>query len=185
VQSRNLEPAAAAEFAAFMRRHQDVVYSTAVRLLGNDAQAEDIAQEVFVRAFENFAELRAHPTAVGWLRTVARNLALNHIARYRRRWRFFSEYRNDEDPDEEGSEPEFAVPDNVLADVESGDRRERLEEALRQLPEQQRVPLVLFHFEDLSYAEISSRLGIALAKLKTDMHRGRLALARALAGVEI
>ncbi|MCC7461929.1 MAG: hypothetical protein IT480_05625, partial [Gammaproteobacteria bacterium] len=50
---------------------------------------------------------------------------------------------------------------------------------------QQRVPLVLFHFEDLSYGEIAARLGIALAKLKTDMHRGRLALARVLAGVEI
>ncbi len=185
MQSQELEPAAAAAFAAFMRRHQDVVYSTAARLLGNDAQAEDIAQEVFIRAYENFAELREHPTAVGWLRTVARNLALNHIARYRRRWRFFSEYRNEDDPDDDGADPEFAVPDNVLADVEGGDRRARLEEALRTLPEQQRVPLVLFHFEDLSYAEIAARLGIALAKLKTDMHRGRLALARVLAGVEI
>jgi RNA polymerase sigma-70 factor (ECF subfamily) len=185
VQSRKLEPEAAAAFAAFMRRHQDAVYSTAARLLGSDAQAEDIAQEVFVRAFQNFDELRDHPTAVGWLRTVARNLSLNHIARYRRRWRFFSEYRHDVESDEDDAEPEFAVPDNVLADVESGDRRARLEEALRALPEQQRVPLVLFHFEDLSYGEIAARLGVALAKLKTDMHRGRLALARALAGVEL
>ena len=152
MQSQELEPAAAAAFAAFMRSHQNAVYSTAARLLGNDAQAEDIAQEVFIRAYENFAELRDHPTAVGWLRTVARNLALNHIARYRKRWRFFSEYRNEDDPDDDEAEPEFAVPDNVLADVEGGDRRARLEEALRTLPEQ---------------------------------HRGRLALARVLAGVEI
>jgi RNA polymerase sigma-70 factor (ECF subfamily) len=185
VQSRNLEPASAAEFAVFMRRHQDVVYSTAVRLLGNDAQAEDIAQEVFVRAYQNFEGLRDHPTAPGWLRTVARNLCLNHITRYRRRWRFFSEYRNDDDPDDDETEPEFAVPDQVVEDVEGADRRERLEEALRQLPEQQRVPLVLFHFEDVSYAEISSRLGISLAKLKTDMHRGRQALARSLGGMEL
>jgi RNA polymerase sigma-70 factor, ECF subfamily len=186
VQSRNLEPAASADFAAFMRRHQDVVYSTALRLLGDDAQAEDIAQEVFVRAYENFAELRDHPTALGWLRTVARNMCLNHITRYRRRWRFFSEYRNDEDADDDdAAEPEFAVPDQVVEDVEGSERRERIEEALRQLPEQQRVPLVLFHFEDLSYAEISSRLGVSLAKLKTDMHRGRHALARSLGGVEL
>jgi len=185
VQSQNLEPAAAAEFAAFMRRHQDVVYSTALRLLGNDAQAEDVAQEVFVRAYENFPGLREHPTAPGWLRTVARNLCLNHISRYRRRWRFFSEYRNDDDPDGDEAEPEFAVPDQVVEDVEGSDRRERLEEALRQLPEQQRVPLVLFHFEDLSYAEIAGRLGVSLAKLKTDMHRGRQALARSLGGMEL
>lgn len=185
MQSQNLEPAAAAEFAAFVRRHQDVVFSAAARLLGDDAQAEDIAQEVFIRAHENFAELREHPTAVGWLRTVARNLALNHISRYRRRWRFFSEYRNEDDADDEDAGPEFAVPDSVVADVEGGDRRARLEDALRALPEQQRVPLVLFHFEDLSYVEIAERLGIALAKLKTDMHRGRQALARVLAGVEL
>lgn len=184
--SRNHEPAGAAEFAAFMRRHQDAVYSTALRLLGDGAQAEDIAQEVFVRAFENYEVLRDHPTAPGWLRTVARNLCLNHIARYRRRWRFFSEYRaEDEDSDEDEAWPEFALPDQVAGDVEGGDRRERLEAALQGLPEQQRVPLVLFHFEDLSYAEISSRLGVSLAKLKTDMHRGRQALARVLAGVEL
>jgi RNA polymerase sigma-70 factor (ECF subfamily) len=185
VQSRNVEPAAAAEFAAFMRRHQDTVYSTAARLLGNDAQAEDVAQEVFVRAYRDFEALRAHPAAVAWLRTVARNLCLNHIARYRRRWRLFSELRSDETDDEDDGGPEFAVADSVLEEVEGGDRRERLEEALRQLPEQQRVPLALFHFEDLSYAQISRQLGVSLAKLKTDMHRGRLALARALAGLEL
>jgi len=168
-----------------MRTHQDAVYSTAIRLLGNEAQAEDIAQEVFVRAFENFAELRAHPAALGWLRTVARNLCLNHISRYRRRWRFFSELRPADAEEDDPAEPEFAIPDQVFEDIESGDRRACLEAALARLPEPQRVPLVLFHFEDLSYAEISTQLGVSLAKLKTDMHRGRLALARALAGAEL
>ena len=74
-----------------MRAYQDMVYSTASRLTGNEAQAEDISQEVFVRAYEHFSDLRGSATAGGWLKTVATNLALNHLNRYRRRWRFFSE----------------------------------------------------------------------------------------------
>ena len=70
-----------------MHAYQDMVFSTAARLAGNDAQAEDIAQEVFLKAYENFEQLRTSPTAGGWLKTVATRLTLNHLTRYRRRWR--------------------------------------------------------------------------------------------------
>jgi RNA polymerase sigma-70 factor (ECF subfamily) len=75
-----------------MRNYQDMVFSTAARLTGNDAQAEDIAQEVFLKAYENYDHLSTSPTAGGWLKTVATNLSLNHLSRYRNRWRFFSEF---------------------------------------------------------------------------------------------
>jgi RNA polymerase sigma factor (sigma-70 family) len=94
-----------AEFATFMHAYQDMVFSTAARLTGNDAQAEDIAQEVFLKAYENFPHLKTSPTAGGWLKTVATRLTLNHLSRYRRRWRFFSELRNDSTDEE--SEVEF------------------------------------------------------------------------------
>ncbi len=72
-----------------MRAYQDMVFSTAARITGRDGPAEDIAQQVFLKAYENFAQLQTSPAAGGWLKTVARNLALNHATRYRRRWRFF------------------------------------------------------------------------------------------------
>ncbi len=56
------------------------------------------------------------------------------------------------------------------------DRHERLEQALRRLPDHQRVPLVLYHFEELSYEQIAETLGVSLGKVKTDIHRGREAL---------
>ena len=68
-----------------------MVFATAVRLLGNAADAEDAAQTVFLRAFERFDELGASPAAAGWLKTTARNVCLNHLSRYRSRWRLFSE----------------------------------------------------------------------------------------------
>jgi RNA polymerase sigma-70 factor, ECF subfamily len=78
------------EFANFMRKYQDMVFTTSARLVRNDAQAEDISQEVFIKAYEHFDMLSTSPTAGGWLKTVATNLSLNHLQRYRNRWRFFS-----------------------------------------------------------------------------------------------
>jgi RNA polymerase sigma-70 factor (ECF subfamily) len=157
-----------------MRAYQDMVFSTAARLTGNDAQAEDIAQEVFIRAYENFAHLCASPAAGGWLKTVATNLALNHLTRYRKRWRFFSELGSEEDAS--GPEPELPVPDTLLEHLDSEQRRALIDAALQRLPEHQRVALVLYHFEDFSYQEISTRLHASLAKVKTDIRRARTAL---------
>lgn len=168
-----------AEFASFMRAYQDMVYSTAARLTGNEAQAEDIAQEVFLRAYENFEQLRAD-SAGGWLKTVTTNLALNHLSRYRRRWRFFSELHHDAARDEDSPEPDFELPDCLLDGLQERERHLLVEQALRRLPDRQRVPLVLYHFEDLSYDQIAVKLGISLSKVKTDISRARAALAKFL-----
>jgi RNA polymerase sigma-70 factor (ECF subfamily) len=170
-----------ADFATFMRNYQDMVYSTAARITGNSAQAEDISQEAFLKAYENFDHLRTSPTAGGWLKTVATNLSLNHLSRYRNRWRFFSEFRRDEADDERDAPAmEFAAPDSFFSGMDAADRRAIVEEALDRLPEHQRVPLVLFHFEDMPYDEIARKLRISLAKVKTDILRARAALARIL-----
>jgi DNA-directed RNA polymerase specialized sigma24 family protein len=66
-------------FDAFMRNYQDMVYSTAVRIVGQKADAEDIAQNVFLKAYERFAELAESPSAGGWLKVVATNLSLKVV----------------------------------------------------------------------------------------------------------
>ncbi len=159
----------------FMRAYQDMVFSTAARMTRNDAQAEDIAQDVFIKAFENFADLRANARAGGWLKTVATNLTLKHLTRDRRRWRVFSEFALHESaPESPLLDP--PVPDTLAADLGAQQRSDLIDGALRRLPEHQRLPLVLYHFEDFSYDEIASRLGISLAKVKTDIRRARAAL---------
>lgn len=173
--NRAAEPNRLIEFTMFMRAHQDMVFSTAARLAGSDAQAEDISQEVFIKAYENFAHLRTSPAAGGWLKTVATNLALNHLTRYRKRWRLFSEMRSDA-AEEDSPELELPLPDTLLADLGADEQRQVIEDALRRLPEHQRVPLVLYHFEELSYQEIADRLHASLAKVKTDIRRARAAL---------
>jgi RNA polymerase sigma-70 factor (ECF subfamily) len=162
-----------------MHAYQDMVFSTAARLTGNEAQAEDISQEVFIKAHEHFDQLRTSSTAGGWLKTVATNLSLNHLSRYRNRWKFFSEFRRD-DAASDDPEVEFAAPENFFANVDADERRALVEHALDQLPEHQRVPLVLYHFEDLPYEDIARKLGVSLAKVKTDILRARAALAKIL-----
>jgi len=168
----------AQEFETFMRNYQNMVFSTAMRLLANQSDAEDITQEVFLRAYERFGELRDSPTVGGWLKKVATNLSLNHLSRYRSRWSFFSELFSGGEDSEEGEAQFPAEAGNE--DPHTADRRELLEQALQKLPAAQRVPLVLYHLEGLRYEEIAEQLGVSLGKIKTDIFRGRAALRRKL-----
>mgnify|MGYP005865614073 CR=1 FL=1 len=165
-----------------MQDYQDMVFTTALRLVGNQADAEDIAQETFLRAYRHFDELRHSPSAGGWLKTVARNLSLNHMSRYRARWRLFSESEaataGREDRDFVSELPAPGTPEQC---TDAGDRRALIEWALAGLPAAQRVALVLYHFEERSYEEIASSLKVSLGKVKTDIHRAREALRRKLA----
>ena len=167
------------DFTTFMRNYQDMVYSTAVRLIGNETQAEDIAQDVFIKAHEHFENLRTSPSAGGWLKTVATNLSLNHIQRYKKRWSFFSDLVHKDDEGGE-KEVEFAAPDTFFSGVDSSERREWIEHALEKLPDHQRIPLVLYHFEDMPYEAIAKKTRVSLSKVKTDILRGREALAKIL-----
>ncbi len=169
----------AQQFEAFMRKYQNMVYSSAMRLLTNPAEAEDVSQETFLRAFQHFDQLESSPTAGGWLKTVATNLSLNHLSRYRSRWSFFTDLFSSH-AGEEPEEPDFASPENLQDELESADRHRVVERALSKLPPAQRVPLVLYHLEGLSYEEIASKLKISLGKVKTDIFRGREALRKRL-----
>lgn len=159
-----------------MRSYPDMVFSTAARLSGNDAQAEDIAQEVFLRAHRSFDQLRDNPRAAGWLKTVATNLTFTHLTRYRKRWVFFSQLQITPDG-EDAAELDFEAPESVLETVAEDERQTYVEAALRELPEHQRVPLVLFHFEAMPYEGIARKMQVSLPKVKTDIHRARLAMA--------
>jgi RNA polymerase sigma-70 factor (ECF subfamily) len=173
-----------APFEAFVRRFQDMVFATAVRLLGNPADAEDVAQTVFLRAFERFDTIGDSPAAAGWLKTVTRHACLNHLTRHRNRWRLFSELTPSGDETTTTYEETLVSSDSPSEALELERRQQDLERALQRLPDHQRVPLVLFHFDEMSYQEIAAVLRVSLGKVKTDIHRGRDALRKHLAGTD-
>lgn len=162
-----------------MRAHQNMVYTTAYRLLANAAEAEDVAQEVFLKAYDRFETLKDDPRTGGWLRTVAKNMSLNHLSRYRARWRFFSDMRRT-DSDQTSYQDDLEARERTDLALEGQDRSRLLESFLAELPEKQRVPLVLYHFNEMSYEEIAAALKVSLGKVKTDIRRGRESLRQKL-----
>ena len=166
-----------AQFEPFLRAYQDMVFTTALRLLGNEAEAEDVSQEVFLRAWSHFPAISGSASVGGWLKTVTRNLCLNHLQRHRARWTTFSDLPgSDSDP----TPMEIPTSETQTLAVLSEEQRRIVEAALARLPDHQRVPLVLYHFEDLDYGQIAQELGVSIPKVKTDLFRGREALRKKL-----
>jgi RNA polymerase sigma-70 factor (ECF subfamily) len=165
-----------------MRDYQNMVYSTAYRLLADPAEAEDISQEVFLRAYTHFDDLRHSPTIGGWLKTVTRNLCLTFLTRRRSRWKLFSELDSGQEETTARFENQTGDPETTSQFLHDTDRREMLASELDKLPTAQRVALVLFHFHELSYDEIAAQLNVSLSKVKIDIHRARQTLRRRLEG---
>lgn len=145
-----------------MTEHQDMVFSTAMRITCNSAEAEDISQQVFLQAYKQFNELQSHCNVGGWLRLAARNLSINHIKRYVKRWQFFDTVTDIPRELEPHNESEFLY-----------DNTDKLKKSLAGLPSKFRVPLVLFYYEGLAYHEIAEELKCSEGKIKTDIFRGK------------
>jgi RNA polymerase sigma-70 factor, ECF subfamily len=155
-----------------------MVFGVAVRLLGNRHDAEDICQEVFLKAYRRFDSIRTNPARAGWLKAVTRNLCLDHLRRYRARWSFFSDMAAPELTETLEGCPAFG--EEVDTRMDTVERHARVRQALERLPESQRAPLLLFHFEEMGYAQIATRLGMMMNTVKNNIFRGRKRLRRSL-----
>jgi RNA polymerase sigma-70 factor (ECF subfamily) len=167
-----------AAFEPLVRAHADRCYAIALRVLGDPHDAEEVAQDALVRAYGALAayeasrirELRLRP----WLATIVVNLCRNRVRRGRPLTTPLDEAMAD------GREPAAPTRDGPAAVAERAADRERLAALLAGLPERYRVPVVLRHVDDLSYAELAEVLGRPEGTLKAQVHRG-LAMLRAAA----
>lgn len=145
--------------------HQEAVFRYAYRLSGCEATAEDVTQEVFLRAFRNLHQLRDETAAVGWLLAIARNEFLR-ICR------------------KKGSSVELIDPQNCdIADKlqpSTIDHQEWVARALEQIPEEFRLVLLMYYFEELSYAQIAEQLKIPIGTVMSRLSRGKTHLKTAL-----
>jgi RNA polymerase sigma-70 factor (ECF subfamily) len=160
----DVRAAAAGDSEAFRRiveRYQGMVYTMAYNLLGNHVDAEDAAQEVFLRLHQKLDGFRGRSTFTTWFF----RLSMNAIIDYQRRWR------------RGAAEPTAPEP---VADPEAEVLRrigyEQLMQALADLPADYRMPLVLRDVYGLAYAEISEALDRPLGTVKASVHRGRNSL---------
>ena len=155
-------------FEAIVRRHQASVYRVALRMLGSRADAQDVTQETFMRAWRSLGRFRSDSAVSTWLYRIVTRRCLDVIA-----GRQTTEHL-DED-----------VHANVTDPSESAEHRERLRavtRAIATLPAEQRAALVLREFESLSYQEVADVLGTTVAAVKGRIHRARIAVLNQTAG---
>ena len=159
-----------------MNRHKDGIYSQALYFLGDHREAEDVTQEVLIRAWENIAKIRKR-SARTWLMRVTHNLCIDYVRRAKSGGRAIKSEDMSILEGRAASSLRESDPEQLLVDVELSDR---ILSALRQLPESLRSVMILREIQDMRYEEISRALDIPLNTVKVYIHRGRQELQRAL-----
>jgi RNA polymerase sigma-70 factor (ECF subfamily) len=154
-------------FEELYRAHAGRLYSVALRLLGNNADAEDLLQEIFLAAHRKLDTFRGESALGTWLYRLATNLCLDHLRSRTAR----SNQITDSLDDETGL---FDVPSSTLA--EQTVTKMDLERALARLPEGCRAAFVLHDVEGLEHREVGEVLGIAEGTSKSQVHKARLKL---------
>ena len=165
-----------AAFEHLVERHQALVIGTVARMLGNNSDIEDVAQQVFIRVWKSAS--RYTPTAkfTTWLLTITRNLVFNEA---RRRKRHPGIALDSHEGNESLSLPDQArsAPDEALLEREL---ENAIDHAILSLPERQRLALVLRRYQSKSYEEIADVLNLSVPAVKSILFRARSELRAAL-----
>jgi RNA polymerase sigma-70 factor, ECF subfamily len=159
-------------FTTLVERHEARMYNVCLRILGNREDARDAAQEAFVSALRKLGQFRGDAAFTTWLHRVAVNACYDLLRKQQRQpmLRLVG--------DDEGPMPEPGPPTPDHADEIAG--RADVAACLTKVPEEFRVALVLADVQDLAYEEIARILDVPVGTVKSRVHRGRLALARAM-----
>jgi len=159
-------------FEKVIERHQALVVGTAARMLGSNSDVEDIAQQVFIRVWKSARRYVPRAKFTTWLLKITRNLVFNELRRSGRRAQvpLQSDPAAEEIPLKDETNP---APDASLLEDEL---QRAIEEAIMQLPESQRMALVLRRYEQLSYEEIAEVLDLSVPAVKSVLFRARTEL---------
>jgi RNA polymerase sigma-70 factor (ECF subfamily) len=160
-------------FGELVMRYQTGVFNVCYRVLNERREAEDLAQESFMRAYERLGTFDLERPFGPWIRRVAANLCLNHLSARPAESAELDEERDADD----GQKPETAY--------EVRERSEQIRQALASLPPHYRLVVELRHYQDLSYDEISESMGIPLSDVKSHLFRARKLLAEKLQNASI
>lgn len=162
-----------AAFELLVEKYKQPVINMVTRLISDQTEAEDLAQNIFVQVYKSADRYRASAKFSTWLYTITRNLCFNEL---RRRSRHRAESIEEQHPDREDQpwrqfeETRLDEPGEAIL---QGELFEKVEEAIQELPENQKVALLMCRGEDFSYDEIAAALGCSVPATKSLIHRAR------------
>jgi RNA polymerase sigma-70 factor (ECF subfamily) len=163
-------------FERLVERHQRLVVGTVSRMLGNNSDAEDIAQQVFVRVWKSAKRYVPRAKFTTWLLKITRNLVFNELRRRSRHAHvpLQSESEEEERPirDERAIAPDASLLEQEL--------QKAIDAAIANLPETQRLAVILRRYEELSYEEIAETLDQSVSAVKSLLFRARTELRASL-----
>jgi len=159
-------------FEELVERHQRLVTGTVARMLGNNSDVEDISQQVFVRVWKSARRYVPRAKFTTWLLKITRNLVFNEL---RRRSRHAQSALHVESADEERpiQDERTSAPDASLLEQEL---QQAIDAAIAQLPEAQRMAVILRRYHELSYEEIADVLSHSVPAVKSLLFRARTEL---------
>lgn len=165
-------------FSYLVKNYQDRVYNTAIGIVQNAEDAEDVAQEVFIQVYKSIHAFKGESKLSTWMYRIAttRSLDLLRSRKSKKRFGFLQRLFGD------GNEPLHEIPDFNHPGVEL-DRKEnaaKLFRAINKLPENQKTAFTLHKIEDLSYQEISEIMQSTIAAVESLMHRAKQNLRKIL-----
>ena len=160
-------------FAELVEKYKQPLFNFVFRTLRDETETEDVAQNTFLQVWKSRARYERTAKFTTWIFTIARNLCLNEI---RRRSRHPAESleethpEHDDQPSRQYEDKKIFLPtQNVL----HSELAKKIEEALAELPENQRTAILLCRQDEVSYEEIAEILGCSLSATKSIIHRGR------------
>ncbi|RFU61460.1 RNA polymerase sigma factor SigW [Bacillus sp. V59.32b] len=161
-------------FGEIVELYKDKVFQICFRMLGNRHEAEDMAQEAFLRAYVNIQSFNINMKFSTWLYRIATNLCIDRIRKKKPDFYLDAEVAGAEGLDMYSQiAADTALPED---EVESLELQETIQAEILKLPEKYRSPIVLKYIEELSLKEISEILDLPVGTVKTRIHRGREAL---------
>jgi RNA polymerase sigma-70 factor (ECF subfamily) len=160
-------------FEALFERYQRAVYVTVLRRLADEAEAQELCQEVFIQAMRKIGQLRDPLCFGGWLRSIANRMAINRIVRTRRTVTLHSDQ----------AEPSYAEQDTPLDEVLAQEQRAQVRVGLNRLSDLDRDTLVAFYFRGRSLVQMSDEFDSPVGTIKRRLHVARKRLAKELSAL--
>lgn len=164
-------------FRELVEKHQHAIVGTVTKMLGNASDSEDIAQQVFIRVWKHAKRYKPDNKFTTYLYTITRNLVYNESRRRSRKKTVSSDQLADDYHFETAADAS-ARPDSELLESEL---RKAVDAAIRNLPENQRLAVILRRYEDLPYEEIAVVLNTSVPSVKSLLFRARTTLRESLA----